>query len=116
MRVLLDTNIIIHREAEKIRNPDIGILFSWLDKLKVEKCVHPLTLDELGRHLDPDIVRTMGIKVLNYTILKTLAPFDGDIKAVSDALDRDQNDITDSKILAEIFSGRVEYLISEDKK
>ena len=34
MKVLLDTNIIIHREASKIYNLDIGQLFNWLDKLK----------------------------------------------------------------------------------
>ncbi|MBN8669489.1 MAG: hypothetical protein J0L80_02310 [Chitinophagales bacterium] len=116
MRVLLDTNIIIHREAGKVNNPDIGILFNWLDKLKASKCVHPLTIEELQRHLDPSTVRTMGIKVANYTTLKTQAPFDGDIKQISAAVDKNENDINDSKILNEVYSGRVDYLISEDKK
>ena len=34
MKALLDTNIIIHREAGKVTNQDIGILFKWLDKVK----------------------------------------------------------------------------------
>ena len=116
MRVLLDTNIIIHREAGKIRNPDIGILFNWLDKLKADKCVHPLTIEELKKHLDPETVRTMGIKVANYTTLKTQAAFDGDIKQVSDSVDKDENDVSDSRILNEVCAGRVDFLISEDKK
>lgn len=116
MRVLLDTNIVIHREAQKIRNPDIGILFNWLDRLKAEKCVHPLTLEELQRHLDPQTVTTMGVKVANYTTLKTHAPFDGEVKRVSDAIDKDVNDITDSKLLVEVYAGRIDFLISEDKK
>ena len=45
MRILLDTNIIIHREASRIYNQDIGLLFNWIDKLHYEKCVHPLTID-----------------------------------------------------------------------
>lgn len=116
MRVLLDTNIIIHREAGKISNPDIGILFNWLDKLKATKCVHPITIDELNKHLDPHTVRTMGIKVANYSTLKTQAPFDGEIKKVSSRIDKNDNDISDTRILAEVYTGRVDILISEDKK
>lgn len=37
MRVLLDTNIVIHRENSTISNYSIGHLFRWLDKLKVSK-------------------------------------------------------------------------------
>jgi hypothetical protein len=40
MRVLLDTNILIHREAATVVRRDIGRLFFWLDKLKCEKCIH----------------------------------------------------------------------------
>ena len=32
MKVLLDTNIVIHRENVKVTNPSIGLLFYWLDK------------------------------------------------------------------------------------
>lgn len=47
MRILLDTNIIIHREASKVINQDIGVLFNWLDRLHYSKCVHPITIIEL---------------------------------------------------------------------
>jgi len=33
IKILLDTNIIIHREASTVINDDIGILFRWLDNL-----------------------------------------------------------------------------------
>jgi hypothetical protein len=35
MKALLDTNIIIHREANRVINSDIGYLFKWLDRLKI---------------------------------------------------------------------------------
>ena len=41
MRVLLDTNILIHREAATVVRQDIGKLFFWLDRLKYQKWVHP---------------------------------------------------------------------------
>lgn len=116
MRVLLDTNIIIHREAAKVINPDIGILFSWLDRLKIIKCIHPLSVEELKKHIDPEVVKTMGIKIANYVPLKTIAPFDYEIKKVSDNIDKNENDLNDSIILAEVYAGRIDFLISEDKK
>ena len=74
MRVLLDTNIIIHREASTVIDPDIGILFKWLDDLRYQKCIHPITIDEITKHGDPKTVATFKIKLSNYQILKTVAP------------------------------------------
>lgn len=34
MKALLDTNIIIHREASRVINQDVGILFRWLERAK----------------------------------------------------------------------------------
>jgi hypothetical protein len=74
MRILLDTNIIIHREASKIYNQDIGLLFNWIDKLHYEKCVHPLTLEEITSYQDEEVVNTMSVKISNYNLLKTDSP------------------------------------------
>lgn len=116
MRVLLDTNIVIHREANKGGNRDIGILFKWLDKIHAEKCIHPISVEELSRFKDPEAVDVMGIKLDNYNELKTTASFEGKIKAISDQLDSNGNDVNDSRILNEVYEGRVDYLISEDRK
>lgn len=116
MRVLLDTNIIIHREANKIVNQDIGILFNWLDKLHYTKCVHPLTVIELNRNINPLTATTMHAKLANYNLLKTEAPIDSKVSQVSLIIDKSQNDLDDTKLLNEVFCGRVDNLISEDKK
>ncbi|HLK31142.1 MAG TPA: PIN domain-containing protein [Puia sp.] len=116
MRVLLDTNIIIHREASKIINKDIGILFNWLDKLHYSKCVHPLTATELNRHADVNTVKTMNIKLTNYQILKTEAPIHTEVSKVSLLIDVTENDKDDTKLLNEVYCDRVDILISEDKK
>ena len=47
MKVLLDTNIIIHRETKAPINKDIGKLFWWIDKLGYKKCIHPITKNEI---------------------------------------------------------------------
>jgi predicted nucleic acid-binding protein len=116
MKALLDTNIIIHREANRVINQDIGYLFKWLDKLKIEKCIHPLTVAEINKYKNSDTVKTMNIKLDSYNELKSQAPFKGKIVEISQQIDVNDNDIVDSKILNEVFSGRVDILISEDKK
>ncbi len=116
MRILLDTNIVIHREANKVVNKDIGHLFRWLDKLKYTKCIHPITIEELQKNKNKDVVDTINIKVENYNPLRSQAAIEPKMQEIIDSLDKTQNDINDSKILNEVLAGRVDVLISEDKK
>jgi hypothetical protein len=44
MRALLDTNILIHREASIVVQQSIGVLFNWLDRLGYEKCLRTRSL------------------------------------------------------------------------
>lgn len=116
MKVLLDTNIIIHREASRITNQGIGILFYWLDKLHYTKCIHPLTSDELKRNINQATAQTMQAKLMNYQVLLTPAPIHADVVKVSNKFDKIPNDFDDTKLLNEVYSDRVDYLITEDKK
>jgi hypothetical protein len=93
MRALLDTNIIIHREANKVQHEDIGTLFFWLDKLKVGKCIHPVTAVELAKFKDMQARQVMQVKIESYQVLKTTAPFDERMQAVSDSYDKNENDL-----------------------
>ncbi|HIB8180666.1 TPA: PIN domain-containing protein [Elizabethkingia anophelis] len=114
MKILLDTNIIIHREASKAYNQDIGLLFHWIDKLHYEKCIHPATVEEINSYQDEDVVYTMKIKIVNYSILKTLSQDTPEIQFLN-SLDKNQNDFNDTAILKELFNNRVDYIITEDK-
>ncbi len=116
MRALLDTNIIIHREASKVVNQDIGILFKWLDMVKYIKCIHPLTIEEIRKNPNKNTVETFNIKLSSYEVLKTIAPDNETIIKLSESFDTTENDILDSKLLNEVYSERVDILISEDKK
>jgi hypothetical protein len=114
MRVLLDTNILIHREARTVVREDIGSLFRWLDDLNYKKCVHPGSLEEIKKHADPEVVRTLNIKLGSYSVLKTLAPDTPEISALR-VEDKTDNDRLDTSLLAEIMAHRVEALITEDR-
>ena len=114
MRVLLDTNILIHREASTVVREDIGTLFFWLDKLKCEKCIHPSSIDEISKHGDERVRKTFSAKLQSYHVLKTLAPIGPKVAAVG-ANDQSDNDKIDTLIANELFSGRVDALITEDR-
>lgn len=114
MRVLIDTNIIIHREANRVVNEDIGILFNWLDKLQFEKCIHPVSKKEISQHRDEKLVKTMRIKMANYNELKTFSKDDEAVLAIR-KIDKSQNDFFDTDIVKEVYNGRVDYLITEDR-
>lgn len=115
MKILLDTNIIIHREASNIIRTDIGILFRWLDRLGYQKCIHPLTIDEISNHQDKRVVRTFGAKVSSYHILCTIAPDTPEIAQIKATEDCSVNDINDSSLLNELAQQRVEALLTEDR-
>lgn len=116
MRALLDTNIVIHREASKIKNISIGTLFKWLDKGKYVKCVHPLTVEELKKNICADTVDTFLVKLDSYEVLKTVAPLSPDVVKAVQTLDLNANDANDTQLLNEVYCNRVDFLISEDKK
>ncbi len=116
MRVLLDTNIVIHREASRILNVDIGILFRWLDKGKYIKCVHPVTIQEIEKNSNKETAKTLGVKLESYEVLKTTSSLLPEVISVSDTFDVTQNDKNDTILLNEIFCERIEFLITEDKK
>ena len=116
MKVLLDTNIIIHREASTVVNEDIGILFRWLDDLHHTKCVHPLSVTELQRHADEKTRRTLTAKIGSYHVLQTAAPLDDEVRRLAAEMDSTENDKTDSALVNELFCGRVDLLVTEDRR
>jgi len=116
MKALLDTNIIIHREAGRIVQQDIGILFRWLDRAKYIKCIHPVTISEIQKNPNKITVETFMAKLNSYEQIQIPSPLQTKVKEVSDLLDVNENDINDSILLNEVYTERVDILITEDKK
>lgn len=115
MRALLDTNILIHREAPVVVRQNIGILFNWLDRLRYEKCVHPMSIEEIEQHEDEGVRRSFAAKVASYRILKSPAPIMPEVQALSDEIDLNENDRNDTRVLNELYADRVDLLITEDR-
>jgi predicted nucleic acid-binding protein len=115
VKILLDTNIIIHREAGTVVKEDIGVLFKWLDRLHYTKCIHPLTISEIGKHKDPKTVATLNIKLQNYVELQTQAPESPEVTALRKT-DLSENDKNDTSLIKEVFARRVDCMITEDRR
>jgi len=116
MKALLDTNIIIHREASRVINQDVGILYRWLERAKYTKCVHSLTVSEIEKYKNKEAVDTLQIKLDSYERIDIPSPLQPELKSVSEKIDVNENDIIDTHLLNEVFVGRVDILITEDKK
>lgn len=116
MKALLDTNIIIHREASKVINQDVGILYRWLERAKYTKCVHSLTITEIEKYKNQQAVETLQVKLDSYEQIEIPSPLQEEVKTISEKIDINDNDKNDTLLLNEVFVGRVDILITEDKK
>ena len=81
MKALLDTNIIIHREANTIVSQDIGILYRWLDRAKYTKCIHSATINEVKKNPNKKTVETFLVKLNSYEIIEIPSPLQDAVKA-----------------------------------
>lgn len=116
MKALLDTNIIIHRENTRVTNQSIGQLFYWLDKLHYDKLIHPYTVEELRKYKNVQMQELYSIKLDSYVPMKTMAPQTTDFIAALLTTPKTENDKIDNQLLCEVYSNRVDILITEDKR
>ncbi len=116
MKALLDTNIIIHRETEKIKNQDIGILYRWLDKSDYTKCIHSETINEINKYNNKQMLDSFNIKLDSYEKIELSSPMQDVVKDTLKQMDSNLNDSIDTILLNEVYVGRVDILITEDKK
>lgn len=115
MKALLDTNILIHREAAVVVKQDIGILFAWLDRLSIEKWIHPSSVDEINGHADDRVRKSFAAKLSSYNLLQALAPMADQVNSICSTLDKTDNDRRDTQLINELFAGHVDILLTEDR-
>lgn len=116
MRVLLDTNIVIHRENKRVSNYSIGHLYRWLDKLKYDKVIHPYSVSELKKYRDAEAQESIAVKLEAYDIIKTIKIPDIIFLEALKMPEKSENDKIDNCLLYEVYLGRVDILITEDRK
>ena len=118
LKVLLDTNIIIHRENNKLSNEYVGLLYKWLDELHYVKCIHQCSVEELHKYKDKKYVELLDVKIKSYEILDKFEEPNFDFLSILENKFpiKNENDIIDNQLLYEVYRKRVNLFITEDSK
>lgn len=113
--VLLDTNIVIHRESSNNIASDVIQLYKSLDKLKSNKYVLEDIKDEIKKHKDKAVVSNMLSKLEAYSFLDSPSNNDKRFNDVVSRYSSDENSMIDNKYLYQVYKGRVDFLITDDR-
>lgn len=117
MRILIDTNILIYREAEEVLSENQQNLSKILHKIGAEQIIHPLSLKEIEKNPDPKKKAIILSKVRAYALLESPPNHALDVKFNSKIPSKPgSNDEVDNALLYCVLRDAVDYLITEDRK
>lgn len=114
-RFLLDTNIIVQRESVNNCCSEINLVYQSIDKFKGTKLYHSVTEKELSGYKDELIKKAMITKLNSYEKLSESTICDDYFKQIVFPFGNDKNSENDNEILYQVYSGRVDFLITEDR-
>ncbi len=116
MRFLLDTNVFIYREDDRVLSDDMQQLLRTLNEIKAEILTHPLSIEELEKDQDKGRQEIVLSKLQTYPPLKS-PPDPGKDRKYLDAVGRETgiNDRIDNAILYSVYKDAVDFLITEDR-
>jgi len=115
MHLLIDTNIFIYREDDRVITQNVSDLFGLLNKIPVDIFIHPASLDDIQRDTDEHRRNVMLSKIGIYRKLQNPPSSAGDadfIKAVG--IPRSPQDCIDNEILYSVLRGAIDFLLTED--
>lgn len=115
-RFLLDTNIIIQRESDNNYCSEISYVYKSIDNFHGKKLYHSITEKELSEYKDENIKNLMITKLKSYEKLSEIKIEDDYFKRIVSSFGDDLNSQNDNEILYQAYSGRVDFLITEDRE
>ena len=118
IKILLDTNIIVYRESDNTYKDNIGILYRIIDNnYEMIKFIHPIIKKEILQNIYDNKRQILMVRLKSYNML------DNPSKKVCDEIknkflkiNKTINDEYDDILLNEVYLGKVDILITEDKK
>lgn len=114
-KVLLDTNIVIHRESSDNIAYEVIQLYKLIDNLNICKYLHEDIREELSRYKAQKVKGVMLSKIEAYNILPSLKINDSFFEKVVSKYGDDDNSKADNKFLYQVYKGEVDYFITDDK-
>jgi predicted nucleic acid-binding protein len=117
MKILLDTNIIIYREDDKVISDEMARLSRILNELRIGIYVHPISLEDLKHDSDTKRYKIMSSKLKAYNLLESPPNPENDENFLSIVKSQKTkiNDQIDNTILFAVYKNAVDFLITEDK-
>ena len=113
MRILIDTNILIHLEQNKVIDEPFAKFYQFAIANKCDIYYHPACLKDFKRDKDQDRQDITLSKLAKYTPMPDPAiPTQEFIAAVGQ---KKENDEVDNTQLFQAYKGYVDYFITEDK-
>lgn len=117
IKILLDTNIIVYRESDNVYKERVGELFRIIDNNPdMYKYIHPVIRQELLQNLYNEKRDLLLNRLTSYNVLESSRTIDSKLIEITRPLNKTSNDQIDDIILNEVYIGKVDFLITEDKK
>jgi len=115
MHLLIDTNVFIYREDDRIISQNVSDLFGLLHEIPVELFIHPASLADIQRDKDVHRRDVMLSKIGMYKQLPhpPSAVTDADFIRIIGSPASPQ-DIVDNEILYSVARGAIDFLLTED--
>ena len=114
MRILIDTNIILQREDNRIIPQKVIDFFNKASEHGLQIVVHPLADEDISH--DTNAIRKNKIesKVLAYKTLESPPSFENDTQFLQQ-INVKTKDKVDNSLLYSVFKNAVDVLVTEDK-
>jgi rRNA-processing protein FCF1 len=116
MRILLDTNILIYREDDRIVSENIQEIIALLNKTGVAILIHPLSLQDFSGDKDKRRQQITLSKVKTYNFLESPPNPQNDAEYLKSVKEDSAPLTVDDVILYSVHQNAVDFLITEDKR
>lgn len=115
MRILIDTNIFILREDNKVVSENLQDLLRILNEESVSILIHPLSVEEINKDQD-EARKTVSLsKIRTYSLLESPPnPKDDEDYLNSVGATDNIHDRNDNNILFSVYKNAVDFFITED--
>jgi rRNA-processing protein FCF1/L-amino acid N-acyltransferase YncA len=113
MRVLIDTNILIHLEDNKVLSDEFALFYNQAIKNKCEVFYHKACIEDLNRDKDKARKEVVLSKLKKYQVLENPAILSSDFS--KELGEKKVNDRIDNEQLLQLHKGYIELLVTNDK-
>jgi hypothetical protein len=113
MRILIDTNILIHLEDNQVINEVFAKFYQLAILNKCNLYYHPICLKDIRRDKDSERQQITVSKLQKYVSMPD--PADPSEEFINIVGQKKENDEVDNHQLYQVIKGYVEYLITEDR-